>query len=344
MKKMMYQAFLTLLICTPLVWGGMLEDPGSDQVNLYRVPDQQSMKLEGVVVERSDQKMLVSREDGSKVLVSWSDATEIKEKKSNFFRSAKHYSADDLLLGLNLIAEGRGDGSGRLAAQQIRFTQDDLETARSIASSLVPVERQIEAANRQITQVEKRLQESETRTEQLTGELEDMGEGLRKTREDLGETRHSVDQALTGVEKANNRITALDDYEVAQTLTVHFQASSSSLSDEATRSLKEFADSVQAETGYLIEVTGHASSDGNAEYNRRLSERRADSVRSFLAEEGGISLRRFISPYGFGESQPVADDETRDGRRQNRRVEIRLLVNQGLAHKAEMAASSAGSN
>lgn len=343
MKRVICQTAFILSIFTALVWGGVPEDPATEQVDLYRVPNQQAMKLEGVVVERSDQKLLVRRGDGSKVLVSWDDATEIKEKKSNFFRGAKSYSADDLLLGLNLIVEGRGDASGRLAAQQIKFTQDDLETARSIASSLVPVERQLDAANRQITQVEKRLQESETRADLLTGEIEDMGEGLRKTKEDLSETRHSVDQALSGVEKANHRITALDDYEVTRSLTVHFKASSYALSEEAVASLKEFADSVQAESGYLVEVSGHASSDGNAEYNRRLSERRADSVRTFLAEEGGISLRRFISPHGFGESQPVADDETRDGRRQNRRVEIRLLVNRGLIQKSQMVAST-GSN
>ena len=343
MKKLICQLFWILLISTALAWGAMPEGSESDRADLYRVPDGQAIKLEGILVERSDQKMLIRREDGSQVLVSWSDATQISEKKSNFFRGAKKYSAQDLLLGLGLIVEGRGDGSGRLAAQEIKFTQDDLEVARAIASSLVPVERQLDHANREISRVEKRLEASEARTEmvrdQLSGEIEDMGEGLRKTRSDLSNTQHGVDQALTGVEETNHRITALDNYEEARSLTVLFAASSFRLSEEAAANLKEFAESVQEEAGYLIQVTGHASSDGNAEYNRRLSERRADSVRNFLAEAGHISLRRFISPHGFGESKTVADDSTREGRRQNRRVEILLLVNKGLVKGSEWTAT-----
>jgi len=80
----------------------------------------------------------------------------------------------------------------------------------------------------------------------------------------------------------------------------------------------------------VLEVTGYADSTGNTERNRSLSQRRADAVIRYLVEQHQIPLRRIVTPYGFGESNPVADNKTREGRAQNRRVEVKVLVNKGL--------------
>ena len=81
----------------------------------------------------------------------------------------------------------------------------------------------------------------------------------------------------------------------------------------------------------MIEVAGFASSDGDPALNERLSQRRADAVVRYLTENHAIPLRRLVTPFGFGEKNPVADNATREGRQQNRRVEVKILVNQGLA-------------
>ena len=65
--------------------------------------------------------------------------------------------------------------------------------------------------------------------------------------------------------------------------------------------------------------------------NDRLSERRADAVVRYLAQQHEIPLRRIILPFGYGEAIPVADNSTREGRKQNRRVEVKILVNRGLS-------------
>jgi OOP family OmpA-OmpF porin len=88
-----------------------------------------------------------------------------------------------------------------------------------------------------------------------------------------------------------------------------------SVLDEAVRSLKE-------ESGVNVGVEGHTDSVGSDAYNQRLSERRANAVASYLAA-GGV-VRRRLSTVGFGESKPVASNETEDGRAQNRRVEFRI--------------------
>jgi outer membrane protein OmpA-like peptidoglycan-associated protein len=65
-----------------------------------------------------------------------------------------------------------------------------------------------------------------------------------------------------------------------------------------------------------------------------LSQRRADTVIRYLIENHNIPLRRIVTPYGYGETNPVAENNSRDGRAQNRRVEVKLLVNKGLIQSA----------
>ncbi len=94
--------------------------------------------------------------------------------------------------------------------------------------------------------------------------------------------------------------------------------------------LDEIATQAKTEKGYIIEVMGFASADGAENYNRHLSQQRAHSVVRYLAENHQVPLRRIITPFGYGETQPVADNTTRDGHEQNRRVEVKILANKGL--------------
>lgn len=71
-----------------------------------------------------------------------------------------------------------------------------------------------------------------------------------------------------------------------------------------------------------VDLEGHTDSVGTDKYNQGLSERRAASVRSYLVKQG-VDARR-IATRGFGESKPIADNKTRDGRAKNRRVEVKV--------------------
>jgi len=86
--------------------------------------------------------------------------------------------------------------------------------------------------------------------------------------------------------------------------------------------------------GYVLEVSGYADSNGSIKLNQALSARRADAVIRYLVESHNIPLRRIVTPFGYGETNPVADNESKEGRAQNRRVEIKLLVNKGLTSPA----------
>jgi outer membrane protein OmpA-like peptidoglycan-associated protein len=88
--------------------------------------------------------------------------------------------------------------------------------------------------------------------------------------------------------------------------------------------------------GFTIEITGFASSDGSTAKNKVLSQKRSQAVIDYLVETHNIPLRRIGTSYGFGELQAVADNATKEGREQNRRVEVKLLVSRGLNQNVEV--------
>ncbi len=104
---------------------------------------------------------------------------------------------------------------------------------------------------------------------------------------------------------------------------VLFDTGSYTLKPGAREKLAKISGILLAHPGLTLQIEGHTDSVGTDEYNQQLSERRADSVRDFLAEQGvGGST---ITARGFGKTQPVATNDTADGRQRNRRVE--LVVN-----------------
>ena len=285
------------------------------------------MKTQGVVVERSTDGFTLRDERGSEMSIAVTDETVIKEQKRNFFRKAISYTPQHLLLGLKLRVKGHGTSSGELVAQEIKFTQDDLRVAQIISSRVSPVEMRVEEAhNRQ-----DRLEE---RTEIMSGQITELNEAFGVTRSEARQAQRTADRAIARADMTDKRVSALDEYQEAHMLLIAFTFNSSSLSGDARTQLDGLARLTNNVKGYLIEVKGFASSDGDDKYNALLSQRRAETVVRYLIENHQISLRRIITPHGYGELSPVAENSSAQGRQQNRRVEIRILVNKGLESAA----------
>jgi OmpA-OmpF porin, OOP family len=83
--------------------------------------------------------------------------------------------------------------------------------------------------------------------------------------------------------------------------------------------------------GWMVSVVGFADSTGKTAANKSLSERRSNAVIGYMVSKHNLPLTRLIQPFGAGVDRPVASNETAEGRAQNRRVEIHLLVNKGIA-------------
>ena len=321
MKRIKRQLFITPLVVFFATLGIFAaQDTGSE-------PKTQAplgvMKTNGVVVERSTDGFTLRDERGSEMSIAVTDETVIKEQKKNFFRKGNSYTPQHLLLGLKLQVKGHGTSSGQLVAQEIKFTQDDLRIAQIISSRVSPVEMRVEEAHN-------RQDHLEERTEIMSGQITELNAAFGVARGEARQAQRTADRALSRAENTDKRIAALDEYKESHMLVIAFAFNSSSLSGDARTQLDGLAGQTKDVKGYLIEVKGFASSDGDDNYNALLSQRRAETVVRYLIENHQISLRRIVTPHGYGELAPVAENSTFQGRQQNRRVEVRILVNKGL--------------
>lgn len=282
----------------------------------------QKMKVKGVVTRRDADTFTVRDQNGVDTVVRLDDRTSVKTK-GGFLRSGDNYAQTQILRGLNLEVEGRGNGSGELAAEKIRFNESDLRVARAVESRAAPLEDRASTTEAKLTEVEANAQ-------RLSGQLDELAAVSNAARGGAKAAQATADAAVAGVNATNERISALDDYEPQTVAAVNFRSGSSVLSTDSKTKLDEIATKALNAKGYVLEVSGFADTNGSIDRNRMLSQRRADAVIRYLVENHSIPLRRIVTPYGYGESNPVADNTSKDGRAQNRRVEIKLLVNKGL--------------
>jgi outer membrane protein OmpA-like peptidoglycan-associated protein len=294
----------------------------------------QKMKIKGVVTRRDADTFVVRDNNGVDTVVRLDDRTSVKAK-GGFLRSGSNYAQTQILRGLNLEVDGRGDASGNLVAEKIRFNESDLRVARAVESRAAPLEDRATNTESKLTQVEQNAQ-------RLSGQLEELSAVANTAKGGARAAQETADSAVAGVNATNDRISALDDYVPQTVLAINFKPSSIILSKDAKAQLDEVATKALNAKGYVLEVSGFADATGSVERNRALSQRRADAVIRYLVENHSIPLRRIVTPYGFGESNPVAENKTRDGRAQNRRVEVKLLVNKGLTQDAPAMSSGTG--
>ena len=139
-----------------------------------------------------------------------------------------------------------------------------------------------------------------------------------------------MEQNIKYIEETNNRFSALSEYDVKDAATVKFNVGSSEISARDQEQLKKVAETATGLSGYIIEVTGYADSTGSAAVNTKLSEDRAKAVITYLMQQGGVPVRHIVAPGAMGEYGAAATNETKTGRAENRRVEVKILVNKGI--------------
>ncbi len=320
-KRISILALSLMLGVSTLMAQDMTTEPSAQLRNLT---SGQKYKIKGTVVAQDGDSLIVRDTVGVETRVLTTGAS-IKTK-GGWFGGGDQVASTQIVRGLFLEAEGRGDGSGALAATKIRMDKDDFRVAQSIETRVGPAEARLTAA--------------EENAQRVAGQIDELMAISNAARGGAKAAQETADAAVAGVNATNERITALDDYVVQSTATVNFRVNSAVLSPEAKASLDEVATAASSMKGYMIEVTGFASSDGSTAKNKALSERRAKAVREYLIENHNVPLRRIDLSYGFGELNAVADNSTREGREQNRRVEIKLLVSRGLNQNVEVRSTS----
>jgi outer membrane protein OmpA-like peptidoglycan-associated protein len=311
-----------LLVGAPAVYGQSAADsqawtmPTATTGAVARnIPAGEKVKVKGTILDKEVDRFILRDEEGFLTIVILSDKTSVKSN-GNLFNPGYSYEATKLLRGQAVEVEGRGNAIGQLEAKKVRFDKDDLKVARSIDTRVTPAEDRITTL------------EADTRV--LAGQVDELEETSRIMRGDVDTNSRNIAATDLRVTATNDRITAIDDFEVAHQATVLFEVNSAVLTPEATTALDALAQQALSTQGYVIEVAGYADSTGTVAKNRALSQRRADAVVQYMAENYAIPLRRVITPFGYGEAWPVADNTTLEGREQNRRVTVRVLTSKGL--------------
>ncbi len=171
----------------------------------------------------------------------------------------------------------------------------------------------------QIDAVETQVEENQTRIAEQQAQLKAHEEELSK----LSQTsREALERAVAAGKLAEGKFlyeTVLSDERV------RFGFDSSELSDEARAMLDEMAADLRARNeDVYIEIQGHTDSTGGDDYNLELGQERANAVMRYLNLRHGVALHR-MSAISYGETAPVADNSTRNGRAANRRVVLVVL-------------------
>jgi len=305
----------------------------ADNTRPATVPQGQKEKIQGVVSIRNGDTFKVRDPGGAEYTVHLTSDTDVTSH-SRGLRGKKDYPVTYIMKGLRVQAQGKGDAEGNLVAEWVRFDEQDLRSAQSLEQTdklALDNQRRVEAA-------EQAAREAAEEAKRMAGQIAENTALANDARMKAEAAQKTADQAFKDAALANNRINGLDDYDTIRTISVLFKVNSSIIDATAKQTIDEAAAWAKAEkakgnaNGWLCEVVGFADTSGNTAKNRALSERRAKSVIQYLVGVHNLDLRRLVQPFGFGESRPAAENKTAAGRAKNRRVEIRILQNKGIAN------------
>jgi len=204
--------------------------------------------------------------------------------------------------------------------------------------------KQIADVNTDLSRTKERLTDADAKATAAGQAASQANQAAAQANTAAGNAQKSADGARTfaeqGITRVERTMDAMNRWQMTKTVTVLFPVNQAKLSKEAKADLDEFAKMTEGLQRYMIEVQGFTDKTGSAAVNEALSNERASAVARYLANDHKIALRS-ISMLGSGYALPVADDKTREGRKQNRRVEIRLWVPEAGSGSAAVAQTGA---
>src|ERR1700747_2895031 len=280
-------------------------------------------EIRGLIMARAGETMIVNA-SGERRTVVLTANTRVKDDKGLFGLDKQEMAAPVLIPGLKIRVDGSSDSLGQFRAQTITVDGDDLETSQMIQAGLHPTAEQV-ATN--VVAIENNKKGIATNQQNIATNQQN----IATNKEAIATHAQQIEKNIKDIQENTDRFNRLDDYDVKGEATVRFKAASSTISQEDKEQLKKLAETATGLNGYIIEVKGFADSTGGASMNERLSEDRAKAVVGYLMREGNVSVWRIVAPGAMGEFQPAASNESAAGRAENRRVEVKVLVNRGIA-------------
>lgn len=278
--------------------------------------------VKGMITTRTGETLVVKTASGP-VTIVLTDETTTKDDKGLFGLDKEHMSSVVLIPGLKVDVDGTTDDQGRVVAKTITVDGDDLETSEMIQAGLNPTAEQV-AANLQAIGVNR---------ENIAAnkvELAAHKEAIETSQQNISANKQDIERNRQDIAENTARFMALSEFDVKDQVTVKFNVGSVTISKKHQADLKNLAQSAAGTKGYIVEVIGYADATGSPAMNTKLSEDRAKAVVTYLMQQGGIPMRHIVAPGAMGEYGNAAPNETKAGRAENRRVEVKILVNKGI--------------
>ncbi len=272
----------------------------------------EKVKSKGVITNRAGDVLTVKTPDGPYTLVVGADA-KIQHPLGLGARH-KQVGPEVLIPGLKLKFEGVGDAQNRVLVKQIDFDTDDLALAEVIQAGLNPTAEQ-QARNMQTYMENKEATDAVIAANRR--EIDANRERITANQQNIQEVASTTAQ----------RFSQLTDWAAKNQINVHFAVGDSTISPDHKREIASFAQDALKYKGYVIEVRGYADSTGSLAFNQVLSKDRAEAVIAYLLQDCSVPVKNIVAPGAMSETNPIASNETEFGRAENRRVELKLLVN-----------------
>ena len=285
-------------------------------ISVFSISDGEKVKSKGVITNRSGDTLIVKTADGPITVLLTSD-TKVQQPVGLGARH-KQMPPDVLIPGLRMKFEGVGNDQNQVLAKTVEFDSDDLALAEVIQAGVNPTAEQ-QAKNMQTYAINQAATEA----------------AIEANKQEIEANKKRIaanEQGIKDVAEATaKRFSELTDWVAKRQASVHFAVGDSTLSAEHQAELAAFAQEAVNLKGYVIEVKGFADSTGTLADNQQLSKDRAEAVVAYLLQECHVPAKNIVAPGAMSETHPVASNETAIGRAENRRVDLRLLVNQGVA-------------
>ena len=216
--------------------------------------------------------------------------------------------------------------------------------------------------SRQVTPVMNKIDELDERTAQTTHDIHDLDARTQKGIQGVDEHAAAADQKAqaagqqadqaqqlannvnTGVQDLTNRVVNFDNYHPVTETAVHFGFDKAVLTAKDKQQLDDLAGQISNVKNYIVQIEGRTDSVGNKDYNYELSKRRAAAVTQYLAAQHNVPTYK-IYVIGLGKDAPVGEQtNSREGRAENRRVDVRLMTNNdSQAAQTQMPGAAASS-
>lgn len=164
----------------------------------------------------------------------------------------------------------------------------------------------------------------------LASQISFRGSDLKVARMIHGGTNQRFEEQSAATEALRGRMADIDQYNVKSTTNVYFDSGKWVLSAKAKADLCTAASQADALNNALLLVVGYTDSRGSQDLNQALSEKRAGGVINFLQQACHWKPYRMLTPTGMAESDPLASNDTEEGRAQNRRVSVNVLVSKAI--------------